>query len=396
MPRKKKEVLKKRADGRYRTVYRGVYFYGHSSDEAIAAREVYKELESSGELARANGPTLESFAMRWIKNAKPNVMPQTKTEAQIHLNKLIERYGFYALSDIKPSDIKTIYSEDYANLSDSYIKAASRLYKSLFDSAVEDGYCKINPARMKSAQPHKGYEKKRKAITPEEREWILTYCHDHKLYPAVMAMLYAGLRPPEAKALNIDKAYNPKTMTITLTEFIHTTGSNKYEVTSKGKTDKSVRTIPVFLPLENALKGKHGLLVPTRDGNIVTISAWRSLWSSYLFCMETAINGCEKRWYGKTKEHKRILAEGGKLPPWKEFKIQPYQLRHSFCVFCRDHGVELNTCVSWMGHKDAKMILKVYDEVSADRSYMEAIKLQQTVFQGHEKGQAKEQDCQDC
>lgn len=387
MPRKKKEILKRRSDGRYRTVYKGIYFYGHTSDEAIATREIYKELEASGEQARAAGPTLESFATKWIKNAKPNALLQTRKEARIHLNKLINRYGYYALSDIKPSDIKTIYSEEYANLSDSYIKSAAQLYKSLFDSAVEDGYCKINPARMKSAQPHKGYEKKRKAITPEERQWILTYCHDHKLYPAVMAMLYAGLRPPEAKAMNIDKAYDPKANTITLTEFIHNADNNRYSVTEKGKTDKSIRTIPVFLPLEKALKGKHGLLVPSGNGEVVTISAWRSLWKSYLFHMETAINGCEKRWYGKTKEHKKILAEGGKLPPWKNFKIQPYQLRHSFCVFCRDNGVELNCCVSWMGHKDAKMILKIYDEVSADRSYLEAIKLQQTAFQGQKEGQ---------
>ena len=64
------------------------------------------------------------------------------------------------------------------------------------------------------------------------------------------------------------------------------------------------------------------------------------------------------------------------MPPWKEFDIVPYDLRHSFCVMCRDAGVEINTCRRWMGHADAKMILKVYDSVSEDRSEQERKKIE--------------------
>jgi hypothetical protein len=42
---------------------------------------------------------------------------------------------------------------------------------------------------------------------------------------------------------------------------------------------------------------------------------------------------------------------------------------------CRDNGVEINTCIHWMGHADAKMILKVYDSVSELRDQAEATKL---------------------
>ena len=96
--------------------------------------------------------------------------------------------------------------------------------------------------------------------------------------------------------------------------------------------------------------------------------------------METAINGCQRRWYGKTKAHRAILASGGKLPPWIHFSVVPYDLRHSFCCMCRDNGVELNTCIRWMGHADSKMILKIYDEASDRRSEKEAEKLKKTLF----------------
>jgi integrase len=126
--------------------------------------------------------------------------------------------------------------------------------------------------------------------------------------------------------------------------------------------------------------------------------------------METAINGMHKRWYGKTKEHKRIqneakmLREAGKeeeakakegeIPPWIEFTVVPYDLRHSFCTMCRDNGVELHTCIEWMGHADATMIMKIYDEVSDNRSKTEAERLKKTLFHGQNDGQNQKDDAE--
>ena len=97
--------------------------------------------------------------------------------------------------------------------------------------------------------------------------------------------------------------------------------------------------------------------------------------------METAINGIDKRWYGRTKEHKAILAAGGKLPPWINFTVTPYDLRHSFATLCRDMNppIEIHTVISWMGHADAKMILKVYDEVTDNRDKSEAERLREAL-----------------
>ncbi len=380
MSKRKKEILKIRKDGRYVTKYNGQCFYGRTSDEAIAKREAYKNAEYSGKQKKPHSPLLKEFAERWLKSAKPNVTYKTKQGDRGLMNKLIKRFGNKRIDEIKPLELKEFYSNVFSNCSDSYIKAASRLYKNLFDAAVENGYCRTNPARMRSAKPHKGYENSHRAITQEERNWILSNCKNHILYPAVMAMLYAGIRPPEAKALNIDNAFDKKNMILSLTEFAHIKDNNHYEVTTTGKTKNSCRKIPVFPPLYEAIKDKHGLLVPTKNGKVITVCSWRCAWMSYVNAMETAINGCQKRWYGKTKEHKAILDAGGTLPPWKEFKVVPYDLRHSFCTMCRDNGVEINTCVAWMGHKDATMILKIYDEVSADRSAHEAEKLSLKLF----------------
>jgi integrase len=117
------------------------------------------------------------------------------------------------------------------------------------------------------------------------------------------------------------------------------------------------------------------MLITSAHGKPVTIQAWKTGWQSYIYCMETAINGISKRWYGKTKDQK-TKKEAGNLPAWIDFDIVPYTLRHAFCAFCRDNGVDINTCRRWMGHSDAKMILKVYDSVSADREQTEREKVE--------------------
>ena len=122
------------------------------------------------------------------------------------------------------------------------------------------------------------------------------------------------------------------------------------------------------------------VLITGASGEMVTVTAWKSVYASYVHAMETAINGCPRRWWGKTREHKKILAEGKPLPEWIPFTVVPYDLRYSFCTWCRDNHVELKTCVRWMGHKDAKMILRIYDDAPDSRSKSEAERLEKTLF----------------
>lgn len=370
MPRKKKERLKVRKDGRYKCKWHGIQFYGSTPEEAFAARDEYIQNQEKG----FKRQTVSDYALPWLRRSFPEVADSTYTGLAIHLQHLIDEIGDKQISSIVPSDIKDIYSNQYKYCSASYLKSAKQLFSSLFDSAVADGLIHFNPARDKTAKPQKGSQPKTRPITDQEREWILTLCTDHRCYPAVMTMLYAGLRPQEAKAVTIEKDVDFKNHIITLHEFAHNNGQ-KYDFTGEGKTDKANRQIPLFPPLEQALKGKKGYLIASAHGERVTHTTWRVAWNSYKAAMERAINGMPKRWYGRTREHKKLLEQEKPLPEWKSFDIVPYDLRHSFCVMCRDAGVEINTCRRWMGHADAKMILKVYDSVSEDRSEQERKKI---------------------
>ena len=378
MPREKKPKLTRRKDGRYKCKYHDKQFYGDTPEEAFALRQEYIEAEKAGYSVRA---TVTEYALPWLKRTFPAVSRSTYAGLATHLQHLIDTIGDLQVAEVVPSDVKQVYSDHYRDLSNSYIKSARQLYCSLFDSAVADGLIRSNPARDKTAKPHRGKKAAERILTPQERYWIDNLCTDHRAWPLVMTMLYAGIRPQEAKAFNIDRDVDFINETITVRETAHVDPENsqKYVCTEEGKTDHANRVIPLFPPLKAALTGRHGNLITSAHGEQVTHTTWRVAWNSYVTAMETAINGVPKRWYGKTKEQQAMLA-AGMLPEWISFSIVPYTLRHAYCAFLRDSGVEINTARIWMGHSDAQMILKVYDSVSDDRSEAMRRKVETEVF----------------
>ena len=380
MPRQKKQTLKKRKDGRHACRYKDQWFYSTDPDECLKLREEYREAEKRGRIATY---FVLEYALQWLDRAYPNPNPRTYESIKRHVTILNKYIGELPVSDVKPSDIKAIYSTHYKEVSNEYIKQAKRVFCAVFDSAVSDGLIHSNPARDRTAKPHQGKTGGHRSITAQEREWMNTYCKNDRAYPMAMAMLYAGLRPQEAKAIVIERDVDFKNNTITVRRTAHADPDNvqKYIHTEQGKTRKANRTIPLLPPLKTALQGRTGLLAISAHGEAVTRCTWYRSWQTYCSHMERAINGCQKRWYGKTREHKQLLAEGKPLPPWIPFTVTPYDLRHSFVTMCRDMKppIEINTLIKWTGHADATMIMQIYDSVSNDRDASEAQRLSESL-----------------
>jgi integrase len=367
MPRTKKQHLKRRKDGRYCCVYHGKQFMGLTEEEAFAKRDEYKWQEKQNALMMEN-PSVRQYAERWLPIGKTGVKDITKSAHKILLNHLYAVIGDTPIRDVKPTDIKRVYSVRFADKSQEYIAHARSLYKTLFTAAVEDGLLLTNPAAASSAQPHKGTSGGHRAITDNER-WIIEHiATDHRMHAPAIVMLYAGLRPQEVKALRVeDVDFDAGIIHVRSTA--HVEAGNRYIITNEGKTENAVRDVPLFAPVREVLQGKTGLLM-SKGNEIATISAWQKAWKSYAHTIETYLNGMTKNHWVRLKD---------KLP-WKSFDVVPYDLRHSFATWCRDNGVELNTCVHWMGHADAHMILRIYDTVSQERSKTEAEKLEKMLL----------------
>jgi integrase len=187
-------------------------------------------------------------------------------------------------------------------------------------------------------------------------------------------MLYAGLRRGEMLAFNIDRDVDLIKGVLHVREAI--VFDNNRPVLTDPKTEAGVRTIPLFAPLRVALEGKHGLVLPAKDGGYMTKIGLRRKWDSYLLLLEEMQNGGRnRRWYGQTREDLAHIAAGGQLPPWQEVFIRTHDFRHTFATMLWEASVDLKTSMKWMGHADQTMILRVYAHLTDKKEEEAALKM---------------------
>lgn len=377
-----KQHLKQRPDGRYCAVYKGKQFMADTEEAALRARDDYKYRCEHG-IDEIRPKTVRAYAAEWLPLYKSGVQANTYNQYAILFEKLSALIGDLQLSAVTPDDVARVWKL-FRGQSRSQITKASYLYRRLFDSAMESGYTRRNPFRSEVVEKPRGSSGSHRAITEEERRLIETT--PHRLQAGAMLMLYAGLRRGEVLALKYTHVSGDQ---ISVRQAVTFAQAQPLE---KGtKNESSMRTVPLFAPLRpyfydaegNPLR-RVGYVVPSASGALCSQSAWKRAWESYITALETALNGVEKRWYHRTHEWKTAHpeewaayenlkrrkpkdAEAYRLMGWREVTIRPHDLRHSFCEWCITLGVGPKTVMNWMGHSDERMIMKIYDHVTAKR-----------------------------
>ncbi len=344
---------------------------GNTQSEAYAKRDAYKKQIEAGLRAEAAGVTVSLYAAQWMKTYKSNIGIRTQNEHIRELNTMIDLIGDKRLSDVVPSDIQNVYNQR-AGKSASYIRHLSQTVDAMFQSAVADRLISHNPCL--SVKPPKGKAGTHRAIDDWERQLILQSIGNHRFAPAVMVMLYAGLRRGEALALNIDRDVDFQSMTITVRQAVRFENNDPLIVSPK--TESGERTIPMLDILASILAEQHGLLAKSANGHIMTETAFQCSWQSYISYLEQLQNGDSKRWYGRRSGQGESFL---KQHPWQSVTIQPHDLRHSYCTMLYNSGIDLKTAQKWMGHADQTMTMRIYTHLTAEREAASAQKLRENV-----------------
>lgn len=366
MPR---PTLKQRADGRYCCKYKSIQFMGDSPSEAFAKRDEYKRQEAAGLKAEAKGITVRQYAAKWLMTYKAGVTARTFNGYACYVDVLTSALGDVALKDVSATDIQAIYN-GFVGKSASYIRKAAQTISGVFNAALADRLVLGNPCA--SIKPPKGTAGTHRAITKQEREII--HAVEHPFAPAVMVMLYAGLRRGEALAIDIDRDVDINARTITVREAVR--WDSNQAILSDPKTEAGSRVVPLMQPLVVLLRDRHGLLAPSASGAHMSNQAFRRAWNGYVSAAETVLNGDTKRWYGRRKGQG---SEWLKAHPWRDFSIRPHDLRHSFCTMLYDAGVDLKTAQKWMGHADTTMITRIYAHLTAEKEKSAELAVRSTV-----------------
>lgn len=387
-----KHINKRRADGRYRIIYKGQPFYssvGGPFSEAEEKVEAYKKAIALGLKEEKMGSLFSTYAAQYLQVHKAECATQTYNLYASYINRSIDFFGpGKRMQDITGTDIKALYNAMAAGGFGKYsMDKFAVLIKGVFRTAANDGTIQRNPC-LDAKKPKNLPIGSHRAITDDERRMIHASVGEHPMALAAMIMLYAGLRRSELMAIDIDKNVDFDSNRINVKNAIHFERNQPEEYRTKSKA--GVRSVPLFGPLSDLLKQHHGLIIQKQLGGVVSKTVFRNQWKSYLYHLSRKENGgLQKRWHGRTKEHKAILAAGGELPPWKEVKFTPHDLRHSFVTMLYDAGVDIKTAVKWAGHANAKMIMEIYAHLSEQRekqAEIDARKHVENLLKGSNKG----------
>ena len=349
MPRPKKQHLKQRADGRYCCRYKDKFFMGNTEDEALQAREEYKQKEARQEYL-GQRQTVQEYADKWMKLHKSGVSAKCYNDYAKQVEALFPVIGEKRIDAVTVDDAANVWKH-YQGYSASTVKRARMLYIAIFDTAIENDLCRKNPFRSKFAQPPKAPAGTHRVLTEEEK--TLIWSTPHKMQLAALIMLYCGLRRGEVLALTSNDI-DTKAGFITVNKAIRFEGNQP--VLTMPKTASGVRRVPIPNIIAPYFDNFSGLILSAAiSKSTMSAGAFINCWNSFMNALSA------------TAGH--------------PVNIRPHDLRHTYCTMLRDAGIDMHQAMIWMGHSDETMILRVYDHVTDKRIQASTNQLNNAFFE---------------
>lgn len=191
----------------------------------------------------------------------------------------------------------------------------------------------------------------RRALSFDEIKMIIDT--PHKVQPAAMIMLFAGLRRAEMLALTFDDIDFEKNL-IHINKTINTETN---EIQDRGKTVNAIRSIPMPPILRDYLKtykeahNEQKWLIERRGGHY-TVSGFRSVWNTYLNDLNIK--------YGHKNEKSKYDPDGTEM---LIDKFTPHFLRHTYATMLFLTGVDQRNAMQYLGHSDIQTTINIYTDL---------------------------------
>ncbi len=270
-----------------------------------------------------------------------------------------------------------------SNYSRRVLKAVRDIAGSVMQLAADNRVIEYNYFSSVSVPTAAKPVQKRRTLTAEEQRWIVDT--PHRAQTAAMIMMYAGLRRGELIPLlwsDIDLDNG----TISVNKSTESVGGIP-RVKSGGKTSNAERSINIPDILCDYLRKqprKTLLVCPSASGEMMSDSAWRRLWDSYLTDLNLKYGKWENCIQTKGKRPSKF-APGEK--PMLIPAFTAHWLRHTFITLMYLAGVDVLTAKEQAGHADIKTTLSIYTHLDKQHKRNNLEKLDQYL-----SGQNKKQE----
>lgn len=369
MPRMKNKA---RSDGRLQSrVYLGdgkyKYVYAANNKELQEKVNELKTKLGKGIDLTAEHDSFDSWGKRWLKRKTNRVSENWAKALNINYRKL-ELLLPMEVTELRRVDLEDVLTDLAGQgYSERVLKAVRDIASGIMEMCVENRVIEYNPFRTAELPKVRSKpENERRALTPEERRWIEET--PHRAQTAAMIMMYAGLRRGELIPL-LWSDIDLEAGTISVNKSVEMIDGHP-SIKPGGKTEHATRIVYIPQVLINYLKPKAGnrfeLVCSSAKGKMLTDSAWKRLWSSYIkdLNMKYADFG-NYIVNGKPMERPKSKCCPGGVPILiPEFTA--HWLRHTFITMMYLSGVDVLTAAEQAGHSDIKVTMGIYTHLDAE------------------------------
>lgn len=328
--------------------------YGKTATEARdKADEVRSRLKAQLP-ARDRKDTVEAFTLEWIDAAlaasdrKATTKAMYATVARKHV--VGSKVGGLALDKLRPMHVEAwIVGLRAKGLSESTVRSAYTILRSVLDTAVRDGALARNP--VAAVKRPKVTSKEAAFLTPAQVRTLLEATRKSRYAPVFEVLVNTGLRRGEALALQWSDVDFEKSILRVRGTLARVDG----ELTvTEPKTAKSKRSVHVSPTTERVLRAVRAT---QREERIKAGSQW--VQTGYVFTTETG-QPCDPR---NALRALKVACERVGL-----IGVGLHTLRHSAASVMLSSGVPLKVVSEILGHASIAITGDVYGHVSPDVS----------------------------
>lgn len=295
-----------------------------------------KKIELKEGKVKESNILVKDYLKTWVETFKePYVGKATMTMYNTKIKLINDYIGYLRLKDVTSTDIQRIITKELEKgRSKSHIDKIMLTLSQAMQRAVIDRKISYDPT-LGITKP-KLEENKRRAVTDEERQAILTVAESHRYGRWIRIMLYMGLRPSETALLqgkDID--------------------FNRQELHVKGTKSRAAnRHVPIPQPIIDDFRGfkANDYLFVTKSGNPPSERRIRTWWDAFKRDVDIYL-GAEVY---RNQIIKSVVAKDLTL----------YCLRHTYGTDAVSAGVPIATLSELMGHEDIRTTKKYYIHTS--------------------------------
>lgn len=344
--------------------------YGHTIEERDAKVNEIIKLVGLGVNVNQN-PTMAEWCKQWIDGYFATLRPTTVADYLTAYNTHIRPFiAAMKVRDVQQINIKAIMSS-VANQSESAQKNVLSCVRRLFNVALDNHVIAYNPCngiKIVERSDKDNEDAILRALDDKQKETLLNAVKGTPYEIFVNLGLWCGLRREESLGLPWTEInFDDKVLNVRHTV---TFPKNKGVLSDKLKHKASRREIPLPPPLFEVLESTN----PSHAAALTLILKHKKSPDETVLVYQVCPSA-----------HGKIMSKSGYDKFWKhvsamvDFEVTSHMLRHTYCTWLYDNGVDVQTAKDLMGHSDIRITDNLYRQIG-EKQHRNAREKIQAIF----------------